>query len=134
MEEVSMSIFEKAAKQKLRFQSDRGLLTVEDLYDLPLKGKAINLDSLAKAVNRGLKAEEEESFVDTASSTNLTLNLKLDILKHVIAEKLDQESAKQALAAKKVQREQIEGALATAQQRDLLSKTPEELQELLKKL
>lgn len=129
-----MSIFEKAVKQKLRFSSDRGLLTVEDLYDLPLKGKAVSLDNLAKAVNRQLKAEDEESFVDTASSANTTLNLQLDILKHVIAEKVAERDAATQAAAKKAQREQLENALAAAQQRDLLSKTPEEIKAMLDSL
>ena len=129
-----MSIFEKAAKQKLRFSSDRGLLTVEDLYDLPLKGKVVSLDNLAKAINRKLKEEDEESFVDTASNVNTTLNLQLDILKHIIVEKVAERDAAAQAASKKAQREQLETALSAVQQRDLLNKTPEEIKAMLDNL
>ena len=49
-------MFERAAKRKLRFTSSKGSLSVEDLYDLSLT----SLDSIAKGVNRQLKAEAEE--------------------------------------------------------------------------
>ena len=42
-------IFMKATQKKLRFDSTQGLLTVEDLWDLPLTGtnKKANLDDIA---------------------------------------------------------------------------------------
>ena len=58
-------MFEKATRRKLRFTSAAGLLSTEDLWDLPLTsatGKA-NLDDIAKALNRRLKDAEEVSFV-----------------------------------------------------------------------
>ena len=81
-------MFEKAARLKLRFDTPRGNLTVEDLWDIPLTGQQISLDNVAKAVNKGLKASEEESFVAKPSSKDRVLSLKLDILKHVIRVRL----------------------------------------------
>lgn len=77
-------MFEKAAKCKLRFQSSKGALSVEDLFDLSLT----SLDNLAKDVNRQLKAEVEESFIEKKSQNSSDLELRLDILKHVIAYKV----------------------------------------------
>ena len=87
-----MSIYKIAASSKLRFASSKGQLTVEDLFDLSLP----NLDALAKTVRRELKyAEEEESFIETKSPENTVLELKLEILKDVIATKLEEKSFKE---------------------------------------
>jgi len=81
-----MDIFEKASRLKLRFTTTKGLLSVEDLWDLSLT----SLDTIAKAVNKRLKEENEESFITTRSKSNSELELSLDILKHVITVKLEE--------------------------------------------
>lgn len=92
-----MNIFETASRNKLRFQSTFGSLSVEQLWDLPLtsRGSSDDLDSLAKAANRDLKELEEESFVVKSSIAKSELELPLEILKHIISSKLkDIEDAK----------------------------------------
>lgn len=92
-----MNIFETASRNKLRFQSTFGSLSVEQLWDLPLtsRGSSDDLDSLAKAANRDLKELEEESFVVKSSVAKSELELPLEILKHIISSKLqDIEDAK----------------------------------------
>lgn len=45
-----MSIFEQASREKVRFQTQVGQVSVEDLWELPLSSKANkpNLDDIAK--------------------------------------------------------------------------------------
>lgn len=84
-------IFAQATAAKLRFTSAKGQLSVEQLWDLPLTTKAagsVDLDTLAKAVNREIKAAEEESFVVSSRRPKSLDVLRLDILKYIIAEKL----------------------------------------------
>ena len=60
-----MDIFEKAAREKLRFDSPIGDLTTEQLWDLPLTSANIqrpSLDFMARAVSRELRDFGEESF------------------------------------------------------------------------
>lgn len=81
-----MNIYQQATRNKLRFSSVRGDLTVEQLWDLPLSSKTgLDLDTVAKAVSRELNALAEESFVQTKSSPQKTLlALKLEIVVDVI--------------------------------------------------
>ena len=45
-----MNIFEYAARSKIRFQSTKGELTVEQLWDVPLRSRDdFNLNAVAKA-------------------------------------------------------------------------------------
>ena len=128
-----MSIFKDATRLKLRFKGDKGTLSVEDLWDLPLKsGRMVSLDSLAKAVNRKIKADGEESFVDDRSPTNAELDLKLDILKEVISIRKDENLVKTNAAANKAKRDKILSVKARKEDSELENLSIEELDEMLK--
>lgn len=123
------NIFEQASATKLRFASDRGDLTTEQLWDLPLQSKTqFDLDSLAKSVNAQLKAVAEESFVSTNSNpASARLTLQLEILKHIIAVKLNNAAAVKERATRSAEREKLVSILADKQDEQLKSLTPEEL-------
>lgn len=83
--------FEQATRQKLRFASVKGQLSVEDLWALPLTTSqpAVkpSLDEIAKQLNRELKeAEHEVSFVAPTTSTAAQKQnqLRFAIVKHII--------------------------------------------------
>jgi hypothetical protein len=94
-------MFDVATRQKLRFDSPKGLLSVEDLWDLPLTsttGRA-NLDEIALSLHKQLRnTADVVSFVDEQAKTDPVSQLKFDIVKHVI-ETRKKENA-DALAAK----------------------------------
>ena len=83
-------LFIKATQIKLRFQTGKGALTVEDLWDLPLTSTTgkINLDQLAINAYSNIDSTPTVSFVSNskvkAESTDV---LRLDILKHIITSK-----------------------------------------------
>ena len=123
-------MFDKATRIKLRFESTRGALSVEELWDLPLRGK-LSLDSLAKVVNRQIKSETGESFVDSRSTVDTTQELRLDILKHIIGVKLAEESASREAAEKREKNARIRELIAQKQDQELAGKSIEELTEML---
>ena len=131
----AINIFEQASKQKLRFASTRGSLAVEDLWDLPLTSGQVNLNDLAVNVNRAIKESEgEESFVPTAKAGNADvarLHLQLDVLKRIIAVKVEERDAREAARDKLVKKRVLQEALAEAQTNALKSKTPEEIQAMI---
>lgn len=123
-------MFEKAIKQKLRFDSNRGQLTTEDLWDLPLTSRnSFDLDTIAKAVNSKIKEAQEESFVKVRSNpAQDKLTLQLDILKYIIADKMQEAETKVTTVARQQQRQKLEEVLASKQDDALKGLTIEELQ------
>ena len=66
-------MFEKAARLKLRFDTSKGLVTVEDLFDLPLtvRNGGASLDNIAKGIARLIRETETESFVLTTTKAEI---------------------------------------------------------------
>ena len=65
-----MNLFEIATRAKFRFDSLKGALTVEQLWELPLQSRTgVDLDTVAKGINASLKEVAEESFVPTARTS-----------------------------------------------------------------
>ena len=83
-----MNIFEKAIRIKLRVESNRGLLTVEDLWDL----KVEELDTLYRKFKKEARDAEEESLINPVKADE-RLNLKIEVLKHVVTVKLAEREA-----------------------------------------
>lgn len=128
-----MNIFEQASRQKLRFSTNKGDLTVEQLWDLPLQSKTqFDLDTVAKNVNYVLKSATEESFVNTTTNPAKTrLELMMGIVKHIIAARLAENEAVRDAMARKNEREKLLGILADKQDEALKSLTPEQIKERL---
>jgi len=122
-------IFEYAAKHKLRFPY-RGSITTEDLYDL----SPADLDRIYKTLAREAKKNEEESLLADKKDEDVDLNVKIDIIKHIVTEKLAAiERAKKA-AATKMQAEKIRAIIAEKQEAALKEMSPEELNKMLEEL
>lgn len=128
-----MSIFEKATRQKIRFPSQKGELTVEQLWDLPLTSRnSFDLDVVAKEVNRQLKDADEESFVSTkANPKKDALELKLEVVKHVIATKLAEAEEAKNKSAKAEERRRLTEVLHNKQNAALENLTEAQIQERL---
>jgi len=125
-------MFEKATRQKLRFDSPKGQLTVEDLWDLPLTsgtGKA-NLDDVAKELFKQLKDGDDVSFVTPAQKSDATVQLKFDIVKHVIDVKVAERDVAATAAANKEKKQRILGIIAQKQTEALLGTDLAELQKM----
>ena len=122
-----MNIFERASRAKIRFNSSKGQLITEDLWSLSLT----NLDTIAKSVNRELKNETEESFIETKSKTTTDLELKLDILKHIISSKQAQELAAKQAVETRARKERIEQLILEKSDEELKGKSGEELNAMI---
>lgn len=132
-----MNLFEQASRVKLRFASTKGELTVEQLWDAPLiSGNGFNLDVIAKDVNTQLKASTEESFVKQArpNAAQAALELKLEILKHIIGVKLAEADAAKASVARAEELRRLKEALAHKQDEALMSMDADALKKRIEEL
>ncbi len=132
-----MSLFEKASRLKLRFDSPKGQLTVEDLWNLPLSSKsgAANLDDIARGLHRLLKDDANVSFVDTAKPVDDSANqLKFDLVKHVIDTRLIEQKAEADARSKAAQKLRILEIMENKKNTKLENSSMEELQAMLASL
>ena len=122
-------MFETATRKKFRFPF-RGMVSVEDLWDLSPE----NLDIVFKALNAQKKAVNEESLLNTATDEDVELNIKINIVKHIVSTKLAEAAAHKEARAKKEQKQKIMAILETKQNEALGNKSIEELQAMLESL
>ena len=127
------NLFEIASRKAFRFPSARGELTVEQLWDLPLQSRSnFDLDSLARLANTALKAVTEESFVATTPNhAKAELEMKLELVKHIIAVKIAESKAISDRAAKADKRKKLIAALAQKEEQALGGMTKEEIEKEL---
>ena len=130
------NLFQLASRQKFRFQSIKGELTTEQLWDLPLTARGgFDLDSVAKQVAAELKAAGEESFVKKNSNPVKTkLEAKLEIVKHVIAAKLEDAEKATKASQNQEERQRLLAVLNRKQDAALEELTPEQIQARLAEL
>ncbi len=124
------NIFEHATRTKLRFASVRGNLTIEDLWDVPLRSiNDFNLDAIAKAANKALKELSEENFVEsTKTPAHTRAEIALEVVKYVIETKLTEEETAKKRAENKLEREKLLSILAEKQAGKLSELSEKELQ------
>lgn len=130
------NIFEQASRQQLRFSTVRGALTTEQLWDLPLSSKfGFDLDAVAKAVNAELKSVTEESFVEVkVNPAKNQLVLKLEIVKHIIAVRLQENEQANQASKRKVEKQRLVDLLDKKQDEALSGLSAEEIQKRIAEL
>ena len=124
------NIFEYATRNKIRFPSVKGELTVEQLWDVPLRSRDdFNLNSVAKAANKAWKDASEETFVETVKTTaHVRLETAFEVVKHVIDFRLAEEASAKKRADNKVEKEKLLSILADKQAGKLSELSEKELQ------
>lgn len=128
-------LFETATREKYTFPSSKGELTVTELWDLPLTSKNnMDLDTVAKAINKQLKESDEESFVTATTGKSKTLQMKLEVVKYIIKVKMDENEAKRTAADKLARKKVLMEALEQKQQQEILQMTPDQIKAELEKL
>lgn len=123
------NIFEYATRNKIRF-SFRGLISVEDLWDLSLT----NLDSIYKELNKQSKQSEEESLLNIKTQEDELLNVQIEIVKHIVSVKLAEKEAREKASAKKVQKQKIMSIIAAKQDEALQNSSIDDLKRMLDEL
>lgn len=123
------NIFEYATRNKVRF-SFRGLISVEDLWDLSLT----NLDFIYKELNKQSKQSEEKSLLNIKTQEDELLNMQIEIVKHIVSVKLAEKEAREKASAKKAQKQKIMSIIAAKQDEALQNSSIDDLKKMLDEL
>ena len=129
-----MEIFKKASKKKLRFNTNRGVLSVENLWDLPkeeIRQLVIKAREAAKK-SSGEVTDSELSFLDAPAKTKATDDeLRFEILKDIYLTKKSAEEKAQKKAEAKANNKKLLEIIARKQDEALEKKSIKDLEKML---
>jgi hypothetical protein len=115
MAKARVDIFEEASRKKITFSTTIGVISVNDLWDLPLTrpvGGKISLDEIALSLYQLINdASDVVSFVNDKAQADPVIRLQFELVKRVIDVKKE-EAAERVQDAEKAQtKQQILAAL-----------------------
>ena len=123
-----MENFKQASKEKLRIQTNKGLLSVEQLWDLSLS----DLDILAVSLENEYKESGKKSFLSKSSSKDKTTKLKFDVVLEVLNTKFEESEAAKEAKENKEHNQKIFQLIEEKQGEALKGKSIKELEKMLK--
>lgn len=127
MSEV-LEMFERATKLKVRFEY-KGQIAVEDLWDLSLDA----LDKIYRSLLSSLKGSEE-GLMNTRKAEDKIVDLKIEIVKYVFAEKKKEMEEVKLASDKRAKKKYLLEVLERKQNAQLESLSPEELTSMINEL
>lgn len=123
-----MSNFLEATRQKLRFQTNKGLLSTEQLWDLSLS----DLDTLAVSLEEQHAESGKKSFLVKRSVKDKTAKLRFEIALEVLQVKMEEAEAVKQKAEDKAHNEKILAIIADKQDESLKGKSVKQLEAMLR--
>lgn len=130
------NMFEIAARKKVRFDTSRGLMSVEDLWELPLTSTKNNpnLDDVARGLHRQLNNGENVSFVHGTNMSDSLVQFKFDIVRHIIDTRLEENKIRSESQERATKKQALLSILAERQTADIRNLSQEELQKRIDEL
>jgi hypothetical protein len=130
-----MELFEKASRLGLRFDTERGQITVEDLWHLPLtSNRGPSLDGIAMGLHEQLERHKTISFVDDNKNPDERLQLAFDVVLHIIKVRKEENQARLVAKSKAEQKQRLLEALANRENTELTNKSADELRQMIEAL
>ena len=122
-------MFEKATRLKIRFNY-KGLCTVDDLWDIPLRG----LDAIFKELNKKIKTQEEENLLGIKTVEDKILDIKINLVKYIVGVKLAEKEDREFAADKKEKKQKILSVIAEKKDKALYEMPVEDLEKMINDL
>ena len=126
---MDQNIFELASRMKIRF-AYRGMITVEDLWDLSVQ----ELDRIFQKLNKALKESKEESLLSPQAKEDSELAIAVAIVRHIVEVKLTESAIALAAVERKAKKQKILTILADKQDDSLRNMSQEDLTKMLEDL
>lgn len=126
---MEKNIFELATKKRLRFPHN-GVIDTEGLWQLSVT----KLDAIYKVLNAEAKQTKEESLLDTKTAKDEELELKIEIVKHIVKTKQEESKALKDAVTKKEEKQKLLNILDRKENEALESLSAEELRKKIAEL
>ena len=123
-----MENFKQASKEKLRVQTNKGSLSVEQLWDLSIP----ELDALAVSLEEEHQTSGKKSFIRKSSPKDKTTKLRFDVVLDILTTKVDEMEAAKAKAEAKAHNNKILTLISEKQDETLKGKSIKQLEAMLK--
>jgi hypothetical protein len=120
-------MFEAAVRNKYRFQSSVGMLSVEDLWVLPVE----KLDEVYKRLNAELTQVKEESLLVKTSDKDTELQNKVAIVKYIFTTKVAEQEERLKAKERSEKKQYLLSLLQDKQNEEYKSKSIDELTKLI---
>jgi len=127
-------MYKIASRKKLRIQTNRGMLSVEQLWDLSKEDIGELAKSIRKRINdqKGVTGDSELDFLKPSAQTEETIDeLTFRILKDIYTTKQAEEDKAHRRAAARENNRKILELIAKKQDQELENKSIEELEKML---
>lgn len=130
------NLFILATRNKYRFQSEVGQLTVEDLWDLPTtsqRSEALTLSTLAQNINAKIKPTEGLEWLEThrENAEQEELKNKLAIIKYIVETRRAEAAARQEAESKAQLLAKLKAEQSRRKEQNLMDQSDEDLAKLI---
>lgn len=122
-------LFIRAIRGKYRF-SYKGMITVEDLFDLNAEG----LNSIYKDLKAELKDEAEDSLLSNKTTADKIIEDKIEIVKYIFNLKKSEAEARLLEKDKKDQIEKLLAIKAAKQEEELRNMSVDDIDKMIEEL
>ncbi len=123
-----MSNYKEASRLGLRINTNKGALSVEQLWSLTLP----QLDELAVSLEENVEKSISKTFLKKRTNKNKLAQLSFDIVLDILQTKMAEAEELQSASEIKKHNDKILTLIAEKQEADLKNLSAEELQALLK--
>lgn len=129
---MEKNIFAEATRKKVRFVTNVGNISIEDLWDLKLSGSksdSTDLDKVSQIVLNEQEGSKRKSLVNSEDEkqTYSLIDLKIEILTFIINVKTEEKKAKELETANKEKLEKLKAIRAKKQDASLEGLSLEEI-------
>jgi hypothetical protein len=128
-----MNIYKQGILEGVRFDSSLGMLTIEQLMELPLQSKTKeSMQSVMENISKEMVAVQ--NFIDETSEVNEIAELKMAIAKDIVKDKKKELRLKAQAEKDKAELEKLESALENKNNEALCAMSEEEIKKRIAQL
>lgn len=121
-----MDMYKKASRLKLKIQTPKGLLTVEQVWGLTLT----ELDNLAVELEKQFEASGGKSFIRKTSEKDALAKLRFEIVVDILNTLMEEDDTARSAQEKKAHNAKIDALIASKKEKSLENLSIDELEKL----